>query len=149
MPPPAELKGRAAATSPCSQCPFKARQALSSRTSDDDGRLTRFPGKAIALRPTTELRHRSPPALNPLSGFAIERAGSASKCASTPALARRTGGSRHRVTLAAARSPTQAGLSLARLLFCQPQNASWPPPLEKFQSLPHSEPVTAWGAGRF
>jgi hypothetical protein len=39
----------------------------------------RFPGKPIAIPSTTELLHRSPPALNSLSGFAIERAGSA-KC---------------------------------------------------------------------
>src|SRR5208282_4126760 len=56
-----------------------ARQASSSETSDDDGRLTRFSGIAIAIRPTTELLHRSPPAHNSLFGCAIERAGDAKR----------------------------------------------------------------------
>lgn len=62
-----------------SQCPFKARQASTSRTSDVDGLLPRFSGKAIASPPTTELLHRSRPALNSLAGFAIDRAGSAKR----------------------------------------------------------------------
>jgi hypothetical protein len=56
-----------------------ARQASSSQTSDDDGLLTRFSGIAIAIRPTTELLHRSPPAHNSLFGCAIERAGDAKR----------------------------------------------------------------------
>src|SRR5690242_10020710 len=132
MRPPVESEGRAAAASPFSQCPFKARQASSSQTSDDDGRLTRFSKMAIAIRPTTELRHRSPPAHNSLFGCAIERAGDAKLRVSTPALMMRVGGLRHRVTFVAPRFLAPAGPSLLRLLFCQPQNASSPPPLEKF-----------------
>jgi hypothetical protein len=77
MPSRVESKGRATASYSFFTMPFKARQASSSRTSDVDGLLTRFPGIPIGIPSTTELLHRSPPALNSLSGFAIERAGSA------------------------------------------------------------------------
>src|SRR5690242_21363000 len=129
MRPPVESEGRAAAASPFSQCPFKARQASSSQTSDDDGRLTRFSKMAIAIRPTTELRHRSPPAHNSLFGCAIERAGDAKLRVSTPALMMRVGGLRHRVTFVAPRFWPQPVLVYFGYFFCHPKTPPPRPPL--------------------